>query len=229
MPVYFLDQTLAFPDPRLADPSGLLAVGGDLRPERLLLAYRLGIFPWPIGGMPLLWFSPPRRMVLRPEEIHISRSLKRVLNQERFEVTLDGAFDRVIAHCADPTLRSEQSTWITPEMQQAYVELHRLGYAHSCEAWLDGRLVGGIYGVSIGRTFSGESMFHLVSDASKVAMVALVSHLERRRFPLFDCQVYTDHVARFGAREWPRAHFLDALARAVEEPTLRGKWSFGPE
>jgi leucyl/phenylalanyl-tRNA--protein transferase len=222
--VYRLGAQLAFPSPDEAEASGLLAIGGDLTPERLLLAYSLGIFPWPLVEQPLLWFSPDPRMVLRPEQLRISHSLRKTLRQRRYEVRLDHAFDDVLRRCAEVPRRGEVGTWITPALAQAYGRLHRLGFAHSAEAWQDGVLVGGLYGVSLGGVFFGESMFADRPDASKVAFVTLMQTLAAWRFDLVDCQVHTEHLARFGATEWPRPRFLAALAESLAKPARRGRW-----
>lgn len=223
MPVFLLDERLLFPSPECAE-DGLLAVGGDLSPERLLLAYSRGIFPWYGAGQPILWHSPDPRMVLRAEELHVPRSLARAIRRDAYRVTLDSAFARVVAGCAGARRPGQAGTWITPEMQSAYIALHELGYAHSAEAWRGDRLAGGLYGVSLGAAYFGESMFAREPDASKVAFVALVRQLERWGIALVDCQVATAHLARFGAREWPRRRFLAALARALRRPTRRGPW-----
>jgi leucyl/phenylalanyl-tRNA--protein transferase len=222
--VYRLGTQVAFPPPDEAEPSGLLAVGGDLRPERLLLAYSLGIFPWPLVERPLLWFSPDPRMVLEPAALRVSRSLAKTLRQGRFEVRLDTRFDEVVRRCAEVPRRGEVGTWITPELATAYRRLHELGFAHSAEAWEDGQLVGGLYGVSLGGAFFGESMFAHRTDASKAAFVTLVRQLAAWGFDLVDCQVHTEHLARFGAVEWPRGRFLAALAASLERPPRRGRW-----
>lgn len=224
MAIYQLGPQLAFPPPERAEPSGLLAVGGDLRPERLLLAYSQGIFPWPLVERPLLWFSPDPRMVLEPRALRVSHSLRKTLRQGRFELRLDGAFAEVVRRCAEVPRRGEVGTWITPELAAAYRELHELGFAHSAEAWEGGRLVGGLYGVSLGGVFFGESMFADRTDASKAAFVTLVRQLEAWGFDLIDCQVHTEHLARFGAAEWPRARFLAALSASLERPTRCGRW-----
>lgn len=224
MPVYELTDDIAFPRPGLAEEDGLLAVGGDLRPERLLLAYAIGVFPWPHEGLPLLWFSPDPRMVLLPSQLHVSRRLARTVRQRRFEVRLDTAFRDVIEACASTPRGRDEVTWITDDMIEAYTRLHDLGFAHSAEAWLDGELAGGLYGVSIGGVFTGESMFARVSNASKVALVTLVRQLDAWGFDLFDAQVHTAHVARFGAQEWPRERYLDALETAHRQPTRVGRW-----
>jgi leucyl/phenylalanyl-tRNA--protein transferase len=224
VPVYRLNERLLFPHPELADDSGLLAVGGDLRPERLLLAYANGIFPWYEDGYPILWHSPDPRMVLTVGSHHVPRSLKKTMRRSLLEIRWDTAFDDVVVACAETRRPRQRGTWITDEMKLAYRELHRLGYAHSIEAWKDGALVGGLYGVSLGGAFFGESMFARVDDASKTAFAALLERLERWNIRLVDCQVYTDHLARFGAEEWPRRRFLDALATALAAPTRRGNW-----
>jgi leucyl/phenylalanyl-tRNA--protein transferase len=205
-------------------------VGGDLSPERLLLAYSMGIFPWYEEGQPILWHSPDPRFVLRPEDLHVPRSLERkVLRRHRFGFTLDTAFERVVDGCASARRREGPGTWITAEMREAYVRLHALGAAHSCEAWdAEGALVGGVYGVSLGAIFSAESMFTAVPDAGKAALVTLVRWLGDRGCRIVDCQVYTENLDRFGAREWPRARYLAALREALRAPgplgAGRGPW-----
>jgi leucyl/phenylalanyl-tRNA--protein transferase len=226
MPVYRLGPELAFPPPELAEPNGLLAVGGDLEPKRLLLAYSKGIFPWYDESLPILWHSPDPRMVLMAGDLHVSRSLRKVLRQRPYELRLDTCFEGVIRACALVERPGQAGTWITEEMISAYLRLHELGLSHSAEAWREGELLGGLYGVSIGSCFFGESMFALGSDASKVAFVALVRQLARWGVDLVDCQVHTEHLARFGASEWPRARFLEQLARRVEKETRRGRWSY---
>lgn len=224
MPVFRLDETLVFPPPHLAE-DGLLAIGGDLSPERLLTAYSLGIFPWYDEGLPILWHSPDPRMVLPAAALHVPRSLAKTMRRGTYRVTLDSAFREVVQACASMDRPGQEGTWITNEMIAAYQELHRLGFAHSVEAWEDGALVGGLYGVSLGSAFFGESMFSRAPDASKVAFVTLVKDLARRGITLIDCQVHTDHLARFGAEEWPRERFLDALDVALRDPTRKGKWT----
>ncbi len=228
MPIFALDESLVFPPPQLANDEGLLAVGGDLRPERLLLAYSTGIFPWYHEGLPILWHSPDPRMVLRAGELVVSRSLRKSMRRQPYEIRLDTAFREVITQCALRERPGQSGTWITDEMLEAYCELHRLGFAHSAEAWQDGELVGGLYGVSLGAAYFGESMFALAPDASKIAFVTLVEQLLRWDIALIDCQVYTEHLARFGATEWPREDYLEALAVAMERPTRRGIWHFEP-
>ena len=226
MPVFRLDERVAFPPPELAE-DGLLAVGGDLRPERLLTAYAQGIFPWYEDGLPILWHSPDPRMVLLSEDLHVPRSLAKTLRRRVYQVTLDAAFRDVIEACASARRPGQEGTWITKEMRNAYQVLHHLGYAHSVEAWRGDELVGGLYGVSLGGAFFGESMFARAPDASKVAFVTLVRDMAERGITLVDCQVHTEHLARFGAREWPRKKYLRALASALREPTRKGRWRLG--
>ena len=226
MPVFLLDpESDAFPDPERADRSGLVAVGGDLRPTRLLSAYAKGIFPWYGEGQPILWHSPHPRFVLEPDKLHVPRSLEKTIRRDVFEVRYDTAFAEVIAACARAERPNQTGTWITEEMEAAYTELHRLGFAHSAESWREGRLVGGVYGVSLGSVFFGESMFAAIPDASKVAFVHLVRRLHRWGFTLIDCQQETEHLARFGGDSWPRKRFLSALRLGLAEPTRRGPWS----
>jgi leucyl/phenylalanyl-tRNA--protein transferase len=224
MPVFLLSEKLIFPPPRLARPDGLLAIGGDLRPERLLLAYRMGIFPWFTAGEPILWWSPDPRLVLYPGELRLSRSLRRSLKRGSYRVTADRAFERVIRECAVVRLEKGEPTWILEEMAAAYCRLHQDGYGHSIEVWQKRRLVGGLYGVALGGCFFGESMFSRARDASKVALVALVGFLIDHGFAMIDCQVTTAHLISLGAREVPRDRFLSALQRALRAPTLRGPW-----
>ena len=226
MPVYRLDNALRFPDPADADESGLLAVGGDLGPERLLLAYSLGIFPWYEEGQPILWHSPNPRMVLRPEELRLSRSLRKTLRSGRFDLVLDRAFPEVIRACAEIPRRGQRGTWITTDMIEAYEHLFERGYAHSAEAYVEGELVGGLYGVSLGSCFFGESMFSRHANASKAAFAALSLQLASWGFTLLDCQLPTPHLARFGAVEWGRERFLATLRTALAVPTRRGRWHF---
>ncbi len=226
---FWLDRRsgpIRFPSPEyaLSEPNGLLAVGGDLQPATLIGAYRQGIFPWYSEGQPILWWTPDPRAVLFPERLHISRSLRKALRQERFEVTLDRSFRGVMAGCAAP--RPDQpGTWLLPEMRDAYGALFEMGLAHSAEARLDGRLVGGIYGVAIGRVFFGESMFCRVSNASKVAFVHLVRQLEAWGYALIDCQVASSHLFTLGAEEIPRQRFLGLLDRFCDLPAPRSPWT----
>lgn len=200
-----------FPDPRLATESGLVAIGGDLSPETILKAYKKGIFPWYSEGDPILWWSPDPRMVLYPKDLKISRSLKKVLKKNKFTITFNRDFPSVIKMCAKTPRKGQDGTWILPEIIQAYTKLHEMGYAHSVEAYIGDELVGGLYGVVIGKVFFGESMFSKVSDASKVAFVHLVEKLKNEGFHFIDCQVSSHHLARFGAIEIPRDRFLEEL------------------
>lgn len=229
MPVYRLPDTHVFPPPDHAEPTGLLAVGGDLHPRRLLLAYAHGIFPWYSEGEPVLWFSPDPRFVLEPPALRVGRSLRKRVRRGDFEVRLDTSFGAVIRSCREAGRPGQSGTWITDEMERAYCELHHMGFAHSAEAWLDGQLVGGLYGVAIGRTFAGESMFAHRSDASKVAFVWLVRQLAAWGYDLIDCQIETDHLARFGARGIPRESFLDRLDDGLHQPLAPGPWRFDPD
>lgn len=217
MPIFLLDKTLVFPDPSLADvDTGILAVGGDLSAERLLNAYRLGIFPWyDEATCPILWHSPAQRFVLEPGGLRVNRSLRKALRRGRYEVRYDRAFVDVLRGCAEVPRPGQGGTWLNGAMRAAYVELHRRGYAHSAEAWLDDRLVGGLYGVTLGTAFFGESMFTRADDASKVAFVTLMERLASFGYTLVDCQVYTDHLANFGAVEWPRRRFQRSLSEAL--------------
>ena len=224
MPVYRLIQEIVFPSPEDAEPDGLLAIGGDLSSERLLLAYQCGIFPWYSEGQPILWWSPDPRLILEPEEFHISHRLRQILKQRVFKITFDKAFESVIQACASVPREGQDGTWITPEMQQAYVRLHQQGFAHSVESWLDAKLVGGIYGVSLGKCFFGESMFSDKSNASKVALATLVQSLKAWGFHMLDAQVTTQHLLSLGAKEIPRSLFLKRLEKALRFPTMKGKW-----
>lgn len=221
----FLDTDDPFPPPELAlhQPNGLLAAGADLSPARLLDAYAQGIFPWFGREDPLLWWSPDPRMVLFVRELRVSRSLRRTIRSRRFHVTTDTAFPDVISGCAEPR-PGQDGTWITPEMHDAYCRLFEMGYAHSVETWADGRLVGGLYGVALGRMFFGESMFTRQTDASKIGFVHMVAQFERWQMPLIDCQMPTSHLASFGAREIPRTAFLDMVDRLVREPAPPTPW-----
>jgi leucyl/phenylalanyl-tRNA---protein transferase len=221
------EQDLDFPPVDQASPEGLLAVGGDLRPERLLNAYRHGIFPWYSDDQPILWWSPDPRTVLFPEKLHVSRSLKRSLRSGIFSVTLDRCFPEVMRQCAEPRPQyPDGGTWITPEMFKAYTRLHELGHAHSVETWKEEQLVGGLYGVALGGAFFAESMFTHVPDASKVALVLLVRQLHTWGFCLMDCQQSSPHVMSFGAEEIPRHDFLNHLAVALALPERHGRWQF---
>lgn len=227
MPIYRLSEALAFPPCHYAEPDGLLAVGGDLSPERLLLAYRMGIFPWYSDSTPILWWSPDPRLVLFPGELHVSKSLQRILKKQVYRVTFDRSFRSVMEQCGSVRRKAGEGTWIVPEMLEAYCHLHDLGFAHSVECWEEETLVGGLYGVELGRIFFGESMFSLRPDASKVAFVHLVDRLRARGCVLIDCQVTTEHLKRFGARDIPRDLFLMYLERGLKSPTERGSWDDG--
>ncbi len=226
MPVYSLSEKNVFPPPHLSRKDGLLAVGGDLTKERLVLAYAMGIFPWFSDDAPIMWWSPDPRLVLYPDEIRVSKSLKKIIRQNRFHVTMDTAFERVITACSKVKRRHEKGTWIVGEMIKAYIKLHEAGFAHSVEAWLDGELAGGLYGVSLGRTFFGESMFTYKDNASKAAFVKLAGYLAGLSFDLIDCQVTTDHLLRCGAKEILRNNFRRQLEKSLGYRTRRGKWEF---
>lgn len=209
--MYFLSKELYFPPAGYASPEGILAIGGDLSADRLLLAYRNGIFPWFEDDEPILWWCPPERMVLFLEELKVSKSMRNVLNRGIFHVTWNTAFEEVIALCRDIKRDGQRGTWITTEMTEAYCRLHKLGYAQSVEVWQGGELVGGLYGVDLGHVFCGESMFSLVPNASKVAFIALARHLKEKEYKLLDCQVHNNHLETLGAREIPRAEFLKII------------------
>ena len=218
------DPPDAFPavSEALEEPDGLLCAGGDLSVDRILAAYRRGIFPWYAEGQPILWWSPDPRMVLFPEELRITRSLRKSLRNRGYRVTFDHAFAEVVSHCADSGTRAFEGTWISPDMHAAYVDLHRLGHAHSVEVWLEERLVGGLYGLELGRVFFGESMFSDATDASKVALCHQVAALRDRGVELIDCQVASNHLFSLGARLMIRAEFVARLERAVPGPGPSG-------
>ena len=225
MPIYRLSQALLFPPPEEAE-DGLLAVGGDLRPERLLLAYSSGIFPWYDEDQPILWHSPDPRAVLEVAHLHVGRSLRKTLNRGAYARRFDTRFAEVIRGCKEAYRPGQGGTWITDEMEAAYCELHRQGFAHSVETYQEGRLVGGLYGISLGRMFFGESMFSLAPDASKVALVALVEKVRGYGFAYIDCQVLNPHTESLGAVNWPRAKYLQVLAEELKAvPTRRGPWT----
>jgi leucyl/phenylalanyl-tRNA---protein transferase len=215
MPVYRLTKKLNFPPPGQADDDGLLAVGGDLSVERLLLAYSMGIFPWYSDGYPILWWSPDPRLVLIPAELKVSKTLRQTIRKGMFSVTTNQAFEEVIRNCATIRRKEEQGTWITEEMIAAYIRLHKAGYAHSVESWDGNKLAGGLYGVMMGRAFFGESMFAKKSDASKVAFAVYTADLAQKGFELIDCQVATEHLKTFGAKEISRDEFMKCLAKAL--------------
>jgi leucyl/phenylalanyl-tRNA--protein transferase len=224
MPVFRLAHKPIFPAPELAEPDGLLAIGGDLSAVRLITAYSQGIFPWFSEGDPILWWSPTPRLVLFPEEFHLPKRLQRTIRAGTFTVTADIAFADVLAGCASASGRLEHGTWITPEMQQAYGQLHELGFAHSIECWRDGQLAGGLYGVCLDQIFFGESMFTRVTDASKVALAALVQQAQRLGIAMIDCQMTTEHLLRFGAREISRELFQSLLDEHIDGCLPQKKW-----
>jgi leucyl/phenylalanyl-tRNA--protein transferase len=229
MPVYILDDTPRFPSPRLATGEGLLAIGGDLSTERLLAAYSSGIFPWYSEGQPIMWFSPSPRMVVFPRAYKAPKSLRRVVNKGLFEVRIDSDFEEVIRQCTITRREDQDDTWITPEMEEAYIKLHRQGYAHAVSSYHSGKLVGGLYGVSLGRIFFGESMFHHVTDASKVAYHHLVQFALKHNFAMIDAQQDTPHLRRLGGTLVNRDDFLSLLAKALHSSTLKGNWDMKQE
>lgn len=225
--IYQLDpEYVGFPDPEEAEPEGLLAIGGDLSVPRLLEAYCCGIFPWYSDEEPLLWWSLDPRMVLFPEEFRCSKSLRRVVRSGRFEVRIDTCFEQVMRHCGSVQREDQDGTWITEEMVQAYLALHEHGFAHSFETFFHGELVGGLYGVSIGDVFCGESMFHTMTDASKVALVRLVDFCRQHHFRLIDAQQVTRHLASLGARPIPRKDYLKILNDLVVDKSLWQRWTY---
>jgi leucyl/phenylalanyl-tRNA--protein transferase len=224
MPVFRLTEAILFPDPELAE-DGLLAIGGDLSVERLLAAYRSGIFPWFGEGDPLLWWSPPERALLRPGHLHLPARTRRRLRQHPFEIRFDTAFEAVIGFCSRVPRPGQDGTWITPEMRDAYAALHRAGHAHSVEAWRNGELLGGLYGVSLGGAFFGESMFSLEAEASRAALAALDERLTARGFTLLDGQLPHEGLARYGFQIVPRALFLAELAEALQGEGWKGSWA----
>ena len=224
MPVFKLTEEILFPDISQAEDDGLLAMGGDLSTARLLYAYSSGIFPWYSEGQPILWWSPDPRLILLPEKFRISHSLRQKLVKKIFKVKFDADFDRVVDMCSSVEKRALEGTWITGEMKYSYSELHRAGYAHSIESYYKGTLVGGLYGVSLGRAFFGESMFHTQTDASKVALYHLVKRLKEYHFLLVDAQVETNHLVSLGAEIISRTEYRSLLEKALKYPTLKGKW-----
>lgn len=226
MPFYRLvPGSLDFPSPHLAGPDGLLAIGGDFKPERMLAAYARGIFPWMVYAGEPVWFSPDPRMVLTPQALHVPRSLAKIIRRGDFEVRVDTAFSEVMRQCSLVKRPGQRGSWITRRYMEGLQQLFDTGHAHSVEAWQAGELVGGLYGLSIGQAFFGESMFALRPDASKVAFATFVRQLAAWGVELVDCQQETDHLRRFGADAWPRARFLDALASAVKKPGRVGRWA----
>jgi leucyl/phenylalanyl-tRNA--protein transferase len=225
MAVYALPDDLIFPDPRLGEKDGLLAIGGDLSPERLLLAYRQGIFPWYTEGQPILWWSPDPRMVLFLQKFKKHKNLRRTVESGKFTVRFDHDFEQVVEHCSRVPRRGQGGTWITREMKQAYLTLHMMGFGHSVETYREGKLVGGLYGLSLGSVFFGESMFHLETDASKVALWHLVERLRQWEFEFIDVQQETSHLRSLGAEAIDRMKFLTLLEQNVRKPARKGNWN----
>ena len=214
-----------FPDPRYSSKDGLVAFGGDLDPNRVLNAYKMGIFPWYSEGDPILWWSPDPRFVLYPMELKISKSLKKILKKDIFKIKIDTNFSEVIENCSKIKRKNQEGTWILPEIIEVFTKLHKMGFAHSVEVYKEGELVGGLYGVSLGAAFFGESMFSKVSDASKVALVKLVEMLKKFGFDFIDCQIPSEHLKKMGAVEISRDKFLDELQIALQKPSKIGHWT----
>lgn len=223
--ISILDHKNTFPDPNNATQEGLLAIGGDLSPERVLKAYAKGIFPWYSEGQPILWWSPNPRLIMKPNELKVSKSLQKTIDKKKFQVTFDKDFISVIEHCSAVKRKGQDETWITQEMIHAFIRLHHLGFAHSVETYYDKKLVGGLYGLSIGKAFFGESMFHKMNDASKVAYYYLVQKLISWDFLFIDAQVETDHLISLGAKLIHRNKYLEMLTFALDNPTQKGKWT----
>ena len=209
--MFLLGKKIEFPDVELASPDGILAIGGDLSPERLLLAYQSGIFPWFSEGEPIVWYSPEKRMVLFPNELKVSKSMKQLIRKGNYRLTWNQNFEAVIKACQVSPRKDQDGTWITEEMRQAYIKLHELGHAKSIEVWREEELVGGLYGIDLGHVFCGESMFSRESNTSKLAFIHLVQKLQKENYRLIDCQIYTAHLASLGAREIPRQEFTKML------------------
>jgi len=224
MPVFQLNKNIVFPSPELAESDGLIAIGGDLSPQRLLEAYRLGIFPWYSEGDPIMWWTPSPRLALFPEEFHLPRRLARIIRQGVFSVTADSVFEEVITNCAAKRIGNRIETWITRDMITAYCHLHELGYAHSIECWREGKLVGGLYGIALNHVFFGESMFSDTSNSSKVALYALVQHAIKTKIGLIDCQMRTEHLISLGAKEISRTRFQKLLRENILELQPQKKW-----
>lgn len=225
MPIFSIGEEIFFPPPYLANPDGILAVGGDLQAERLLLAYETGIFPWFSPDEPIIWWSPDPRFVLYPENLKVSKSMRPYLNGSKFRISYDQAFREVMSQCQQIARPGQNGTWITEEMLDAYCSLHQQGFAHSVEVWEGEKLVGGLYGISLGSCFFGESMFSRSSNASKTGFITLVRALQDRGFELIDCQVHTPHLESLGAQHIPRELFLEQLRKGLEGETLLGDWS----
>lgn len=226
MPLIIKDALTPLPDPSFSESKGVVAIGGKISPERLLEAYSKGIFPWPNDKGPLFWWSPDPRFVLFPEHLKVSKSMRPYFNQAKFRVTYDTRFREVITECASLPRPGQNGTWIKPEIIEAYSQAHAEGFAHSVEVWEKGKLVGGLYGISLGAAFFGESMFSKVPNASKFGFISLVNELKKRNFHFIDCQVYTEHLESLGAEEIPRDTFLDLLKKAISFPTLPAPWRF---
>ncbi len=224
MPVYALSDEIVFPDPELANEIGLLAIGGDLSIERLLLAYSNGIFPWYSEDDPIMWWSPDPRMVLFPEKLKLSKSLQQRIKNKEYEVKFDTNFKEVIENCSKTVRKDQEGTWITQEMKDAYLDLHESGFAHSVETYYNDKLAGGLYGISLGRAFFGESMFYRERDASKIALYHLVQKIKEWGFHFIDTQVETQHLKSLGAINIKRSKFLSLLKKSLNYPTLKGKW-----
>ena len=225
MPLYLLNNELYFPDIEDAMPDGLLAVGGDLDADRLLLAYQSGIFPWFNAGDPILWWSPDPRCMLFHDHLKVTKSMRNVRNQQRYRITFDWAFDEVIRACGEVPRPGQDGTWITEEITNAYITLHELGIAHSVEVWEDEKLMGGLYGVSLGSIFCGESMFSKASNTSKLALIELSEWLHSRNYIGIDCQIMNDHLQSMGAVNIPRKRFKELLDQALKSDTLKGNWA----
>lgn len=224
MAVFALAEELIFPDPSLAEEDGLLAIGGDLSTERLILAYSSGIFPWYSDGQPILWWSPDPRMVLFPNDFKRHKNLRRTVESKKFEIRFDNQFGKVIEHCSHVERKDQLDTWITDEMKTAYIDLHNAGFAHSVETYYNNQLVGGLYGISLGGSFFGESMFHLITDASKVALWHLVDLMQAWNFDMIDVQQDTPHLHSLGARTIDRQLFLTLLSKSLKKETKSGNW-----
>lgn len=223
-PYLEINDYFDFPDPEGASPEGIVAMGGNLSPGMLLSAYRQGLFPWFNEGDPIFWWSPDPRFVLFPDEVHVSKSMKKTLRQNYFSISMDTCFEEVITRCRYSPRRDQEGTWISEEMREAYIQLHELGFAHSVEAWQGDELCGGLYGISLGRCFFGESMFSSISNASKAALLTLSDYLGSLEFEIIDCQVPTFHLSTLGARDIPRKEFYSILHRGLSFPDRRGTW-----
>ncbi len=224
MPIFELNNDVVFPNPELADDNGIIAIGGDLEPGRLLQAYRMGIFPWFNENDPIVWWSPDPRMVMHPSELKVSHSMRKILRDNIFRVTFDQEFEAVIRNCREQKRPGQKGTWITDEMIKAYLQLHHLGYAHSVEVWKDNNLAGGLYGMSLGKMFAGESMFSKMSNASKTGFIILARKLESLGFEMIDCQMHTQHLASMGAKAISRKKYLRMLQESLQNSTLKGNW-----